>query len=267
VFEPIPHIRVHGHRGARARLPENTIAGFEYAIRQGVDALEMDLAVTKDDIVVISHDPLLHHPICTGPRENALIRDLTLAELRQWDCGATKNPLFPHQQPLPGARIPTLEEAFQWGARGTFDFHLELKSFPDEPQFTPAPDEFARMVLDVIRCYGMMRRVAVLSFDFRTLRSMRQLAPEVRLSALTEADSRDFAAIAEEAGNAEIVSPEVHLVTPQKVDAAHRAGLQVVAWTANTAEEWDTLIEAKVDAVVTDDPAALIVYLQQRELR
>src|SRR5215475_10425047 len=83
-----PRILVHGHRGARARRPENTLPAFEYALRQGVDALEMDMAVTKDGVIVISHDPILEPPVCTGPKPSAVIHELTLAEVRQWDCGA-----------------------------------------------------------------------------------------------------------------------------------------------------------------------------------
>jgi glycerophosphoryl diester phosphodiesterase len=262
-----PQIRVHGHRGARARLPENTLLGFEYAIQLGVDALEMDLAVTKDDVIVISHDPILHGPMCTGPRDSAVIRHLTLAEVREWDCGATRNPLFPMQKTVPGTRMPTLDDVFQLAGSGDFDYHLETKSFPGEPQYTPRPEEFAGMVLEKIRQYKLERRVVLLSFDFRTLLAMRKLASEIRLSALTETDTREFSVVAKEAGDAEIVSPEFHLVTPEKVAAAHSAGLQLVPWTANTPQDWATFIQARVDAIVTDDPAALIAYLQQRGLR
>src|SRR6476659_8008813 len=87
-------VAVHGHRGARAMRPENTIPAFEYAIAQGVDALELDMAVSKDNVIVVSHDPTLRPPICSGPCESATIHELTLAEVRQWDCGARKNPLF-----------------------------------------------------------------------------------------------------------------------------------------------------------------------------
>src|SRR5436305_9350084 len=100
-------ILVHGHRGARGVRPENTLPAFEYAIAQGVDALEMDMAVTKDSVIVISHDPILEPPVCTGPQPRAIIHQLTLAEVRQWDCGAVRNPKFPLQQPVPGTRMPT----------------------------------------------------------------------------------------------------------------------------------------------------------------
>src|ERR1039458_4548656 len=87
-------IQVHGHRGARAMRPEHTLPPFEYAIAQGVDALELDMEVTKDNVIVVSHDPGLEAPVCTGPREQAVIPELTLAEVREWDCGAKQNPAF-----------------------------------------------------------------------------------------------------------------------------------------------------------------------------
>jgi glycerophosphoryl diester phosphodiesterase len=255
-------ILVHGHRGARARRPENTLPAFEYAIERGVDALEMDMAVTKDNVIVISHDPILHPPVCSGPVKSAMIHELTLAQVREWDCGAVRNPGFPLQQPVPGTRIPTLDEVFRLASRGAFDYNIETKSFPDHPEYTPSPEEFVKLVLAKIREYRLEKRIILQSFDFRTLVAMRKLAPEIRLSALVSGDKRDFAAIAKEAANAEIVSPEFHLVTPAKVAAAHAAGIQVVPWTADTKADWDKLIAAKVDAIITDDPAELIAYLK-----
>jgi len=255
-------ILVHGHRGARARRPENTLPAFEYAIAQGVDALEMDMAVTKDNVIVISHDPILEPPVCTGPQKSAVIHQLTLAEVREWDCGAVQNPRFPTQQIVPGTRMPTLDDVFRLAPRGGFDYNIETKSFPDKPEYTPPPEEFARMVLQKIRQYKLEKRIILQSFDFRTLVAMRKLAPEIRLSALVENDERDFVAIAATAANAEIISPDFHLVTPAKVEAAHLAGLQVVPWTADTPADWDMLIQAKVDAIISDDPAELIAYLK-----
>lgn len=255
-------ILVHGHRGARARRPENTLPAFQYAIAQGVDALELDMAVAKDNVIVISHDPILEPPVCTGPGGRAVIHTLTLAEVRRWDCGAVQNPHFPTQQTVPGTRMPTLDEVFRLAPRGTFDYNIETKSFPNHPEYTPPPDEFARMVLAKIREYHLERRIILQSFDFRTLVAMRKLAPEIRLSALTSTDQRDFAAIAKDAAGAEIVSPELHLVTPEKVAAAHAAGIQVVPWTADTPEDWRALAGAHVDAIITDDPAELIAFLK-----
>jgi len=248
-------------------MPENTLPAFEYAIQQGVDALEMDLAVTKDGVLVISHDPILDFPICTGPRNGVVIYELTLSEIREWDCGAMQNPYFPLQQPIPGTRIPTVDDVFRLAVRGAFHYDIEIKSFPDHPEYTPPPDDFAQMALEKIRQYKLEERVIVQSFDFRTLMAMRKLAPEIRLSALTETDTREFPAIAAEAADAEIVSPYFELVTPAKAAAAHAARRQVVPWTVNEPADWDKMIEAKVDGMISDDPAALIAYLKRRGLR
>lgn len=259
-------VLVHGHRGARARRPENTIPAFEYAIQQGVDALEMDMAVTRDNVIVISHDPILHGPVCTGPKESAVIHQLTLAEVRQWDCGAVQNPRFATQRTVPSTRMPTLDEVFLLAPRGNFDYNIETKSFVDNPQYTPPPEEFVRLVLEKIRKYKLEKRIILQSFDFRTLVAMKKVAPEIRLSALTETDQRDFPAIAAKA-RAGIISPEFHLVTAAKVAVAHAAGLQVVPWTANTPADWERLIQAKVDAIITDDPEDLIAYLKKHSAR
>src|SRR5580692_1343761 len=110
-----PRILVHGHRGARGRRPENTIPAFRYAIEQGVDVLELDVAVTKDSVPVISHDPLINATICSGPKLGIPIHTLTRQELDAYDCGAKKNPGFPDQVPVPGTRIPNLDEVFSLG--------------------------------------------------------------------------------------------------------------------------------------------------------
>ena len=246
------------------RLPENTIPAFEYAIKEGANAIELDLQVTKDNVLIVSHDPTLHPPICTGPQPNAVIRQLTAAQLREWDCGAVKNPGYPQQQAVPGTRLPTFDEVLGLASRGNFDFNIEMKSYPERPEYTPAPDEYAKMVWDRVRAHKLEKRAIVQSFDWRTLVALRKIAPDVRISALTEKDTRAFAAIAKDAGNAQIVAPQYGLVTPEKVAAAHAAGLQVVPWTANTVEVWDKLIAAKVDGIISDDPAALIAHLKSR---
>lgn len=258
-------VLVHGHRGARAVRPENTLPAFEYAIAQGVDVLELDVAVTKDDVLVVSHDPEMNAAFCNGPADAAtkVIREMTLAELKRWDCGAKANPAYPKQQAVPGTRVPTLDEVFALAKKGRFEFNVETKIFPQRPAVTPSPERFAELMLAAIRKHGLERRVIVQSFDFRTLKVLRKLAPEVRLSALLAFTRQDWLESAKEAG-AVIVSPNVKLVTPEKVRAAHAAGLQVVPWTANTEAEWQMLVEAGSDAIISDDPAALIAYLKKR---
>jgi glycerophosphoryl diester phosphodiesterase len=258
-------ILVHAHRGGRAMRPENTLPAFEYAIGLGVDALELDMAVTKDNVVVVSHDPYLHPPVCSGNVEKATIHELTLAEVKQWDCGKVQNPGFAKQTPIPGTRMPTLDEVFTLAANSKVEFNIETKITVEHPELAPSPEEFVKLVLAVVRKHKLEKRVMLQSFDFRTLHAMKKIAPEIRLVALYEGADRDFVSIAQEA-DAKIVSPAYRLVTPEKVAAAHAAGLIVVPWTANRPADWDKLVAAQVDAIISDDPAALIEYLKAKGL-
>lgn len=251
-------VLVHGHRGARAVLPENTIPAFLHAIEAGADVLELDLAVTKDNVLVASHDPQLR---CKGASEGRPIRELTLAQVKEHDCGAVANPAYPKQKAVPGTKMPALDEVFALASRGAFEFNVETKIFRSHPQLTPAPEEFARLVLDAIRRHRLEKRVILQSFDFRTLQAMKKLDSSIRLAALYEGAPKDFVSIALEAG-AQIVSPNYRLVTPEQVAAAHKAGLQVIPWTANTPEDWTRLTAAGVDAIISDDPAELIRFLK-----
>jgi glycerophosphoryl diester phosphodiesterase len=259
-------ILVHGHRGARAMRPENTIPAFRYAIAQGVDALELDMAVTSDNVVVVSHDPILEAPVCTGAAGSAVIHTLTLRQVREWDCGKVRNPRFPNQQTVPGTRIPTLDEVFDLAPLGKFDFNIETKIFLEHPEYSPGPEEFVKLVLAKIRAHKLEKRVILQSFDFRTLVEMKRVAPEIRISALLENDPADFVAVGLQA-KADIISPQFPMATPERVRAAHAAGLQVVPWTANDPKDWDKLIAADVDAIISDDPAALIAYLKTKGRR
>lgn len=254
-------VLVHGHRGARAARPENTMAAFEYAIQAGVDVLELDLSVTRDRVLVVSHDPVLKAPVCRGNRAEATIFELTLEEVKQWDCGSVRNPAFASQQPVPEARVPALSEVLALAPRGAFQFNIETKIDPRFPTLTPAPQEFARLVLAEIRKFHLESRVMVQSFDFRTLHEMHKLDPAIRTVALYAGPPKSLVEIAREAGT-KIVSPEHRLVTRQAVAEAHAAGLRVVPWTANSPADWARLIEAGVDEIITDDPAALIAYLK-----
>lgn len=253
--------------------PENTLPAFEYALAQGVDALEMDLAVTKDNVLVVSHDPRMNPKICTGPEGSPLvIREMTLAQLKQWDCGGKQNPDFAKQQSVAGTHVPTFEEVLKLAAGKKVDLNVETKIFLARPELTPPPEEFARMVIETVRKHHMEDRLILQSFDWRTLESAKRIAPKVRLSALyssTLTDGtvrKDYLGDAKQAGYG-IVSPHFRLVTKADVERAHQMGLTVVPWTANDAAIWDKLIDAGVDAIISDDPAALIAYLKQKGLR
>jgi len=262
-----PRILVEGHRGARAAMPENSIPAFEYAIQAGADYLELDLNVTRDNVLVVAHDPLINRKICAGPEGETTIRKMTLTEVKAFDCGALPNADFPRQKRIVGTRIPTFEEVLKLAPKGTFRYNVELKIDPRKPELAPSPDEFARMAIAAIRKAKLEKRVVVQSFDFRALRAMHAQAPDIELAALYSGAVKDFVQISSEGAGAKTVSPYFKLVTPEQVKAAHEAGLKVVPWTPNEPEYWDQMIQAGVDAIITDDPAGLIEYLKIKGLR
>jgi glycerophosphoryl diester phosphodiesterase len=215
---PVPAFDLQGHRGARGLAPENTLAAFDLARSLGVTTLELDIALTKDDIVVISHDPALNPDItrdaggrwldATGPA----IRSLTLAELQRYDVGRLKPNTryagtYPQQQPRDGERIPTLAALFdRIAAAGdtALRFNIETKLKPREPQgrsrgaggsapvralpsepLAPDASTLVRALLDVVRAYRLEPRVTVQSFDWSTLRETQRLAPAIPTSCLT----------------------------------------------------------------------------------
>ena len=195
------------------------------------------MAVTKDDVAVVSHDPVLK----SGAPIHALTRD-----------------------ELPG-EIPTLDQVFELGRGNAVQFDVETKIFPGQPELTPGPEELTKLVLDSIRRLGVESRVMLLSFDPRTLRAMKRMEPSIRRSALFET-ARDWMEVAREF-EATALSPEYRLVTPERVAEAHAAGLAVIPWTANQPRDWARLAEAGCDAIIADDPAALTGWLRARGLR
>jgi len=270
-------IAVHGHRGSRGTVPENTLPAFEAAMMGEADVLEMDMAVTKDNVIVISHEPDIVAERCLGPggvklQKPVPIHSLTLAEVKKYDCGSLVHPNFPQQISVPGERIPTLDEVFAlvkasgYQAAAKAEFNIETKIFPAQPELSPSPTDFAKLVADTVIRNGMEKRTIVQSFDVRTLKAIKNIAPVIRTSQLTSEDLVDIVPALKSA-KADIWSPNSKWITAEAIKDAHAAGIQVAPWTINTKKEWDLAIAAGVDAIITDYPAALVEYLKEKGLR
>lgn len=258
---------VHGHRGARAVRPENTLAGFRHAVAAGVDAIELDVVATADDRLVVHHDLVTNPALCIGPDGKPIerpvpIRMLSLAEVRRLDCGARANPEFPRQVPVPGERVPTLQEALAIvKAAPRVQVDIEVKSDPAHPERTPTPEAFAALVLAAVREAGIRDRVEIRSFDYRVLRAVRAADRDILTAVLVHRCLPDLVAVARAAG-ATRVSPHHEWITAGEVRRLHEAGVLVVPWTANDPADWRRLVDAGVDGIVTDDPEALIEWLR-----
>jgi glycerophosphoryl diester phosphodiesterase len=268
-------LQVQGHRGARARYPENTLPAFEHALSVGADVLEMDLAVTRDRKLVLSHDAFLNPELCLAPggkRMESPIRifSLSLDEVKKYDCGSLLNPRFPKQTLVKGTQIPTLEEVFAHVKKSKhpvakkIEFNIETKIRADRPEDTTTPGEFAELLVTALKKNGLLRRATIQSFDFRTLKEARARDSSVRTVALIENRSIDLLKVAEEL-KPEAISPQWELLSAELVQKLHAAGVKVVPWTANEESAWKKLIEFRVDGIITDDPAELIRFLKRAQ--
>jgi glycerophosphoryl diester phosphodiesterase len=291
---------LQGHRGARGLAPENTLAAFRTAVDLGVSTLETDLAVTKDDVLVISHDPMLNPDLVRGPDEKWIgagvpIRSLTLAELKRYDIGRI-NPAtnyaqqFPEQKPVDGERFPTLAEFFA-AAGPDVRFNIELKTDPTKPDLTVDPARFAQLAVDAIRLGKAGGRSTIQSFDWRGLVAARRLAPEIATSCLSiesndmdtvgRARGRpspwlaglDLAAhggsvprLAKDVGCA-VWSPFWRNLTAENVKEAQALGLKVLPWTVNNPTEMARLIDMGVDGLITDYPDRALPVLAAKGLK
>ncbi len=198
--DPVSDFEIQAHRGGRALRPENTLAAFAHAVELGVDTLEMDLAVTGDRVVVVSHDYRLDPAITRGPDgeflpEDAriLIKDLEFKQLQSYTVGEIRRGSdywyrFREQVPVAGEKIPSLSQVFELvGSLGaqTVRFNLEIKTYPPFPEYTIDHREFVALVMAAIREHGLESRVSIQSFDWRTLEMVQELAPDIPVVCLT----------------------------------------------------------------------------------
>ena len=267
-----------GHRGARGLFSENTVAGFAAAFALGVDAVELDVAMTADGVPVVSHEPALRPEITRGPdghwleTPGPLLHALRFAELRRFDVGGIRPGSsyaaeFPVQAPQDGAHIPSFEEAVSI-APGRF--LAELKTFPDRPEITAPAVALAEATVAVSDRIGTGSRLAIESFDWRGLRHLRRTRPDIALAWLTRAETvaasrlwwdgpspEDFAgsiprAVAAEGGPT--WAPDYADLTRELIEEAHALGLAVIAWTVNRPADIARLIDWQIDGLITDRP-------------
>lgn len=259
-----------GHRGARGLLPENSLPAFTSALTLGVKTLEMDVVISGDSQVVVSHEPWFSSAICLTPegkpispdeRDAYNIFNLTYEEIRLFDCGSVGNEQFPEQEKMP-VRKPLLTDVFRLAEkycrdemRNEIHYNIEIKSNPEwDGIFQPDYKTFSDLVFRTIDAYIPWERVTIQSFDFRVLRYFHEQYPFIRLSALEEKE-QDPEKVMESLGFfPEVFSPYYKHLKEKKVDWLHEKGIKVVPWTVNDQEEMMELIEMGVDGIITDYP-------------
>ena len=297
-------LEVQGHRGARGLWPENTLAAFAGALDLGVSTVELDCGITRDGVVVVTHDPELnpdltrdahgHFLARTGPR----ILDLTFRELESYDVGRLQPgsayaARFPEQEPMDGERIPRLSDVLALvRARGSGGVRvaIEVKTFPEEPQRAAAPEVFAAALKQDVEATGTLDMVSIMAFDWRVLTAVLRLMPEAATVALTEeqkgedtvrvgaprpspwlggldpADFGNSVVRLVKATGAGTWGPDYQDLNAQRIAEAHALGLRVVPWTVNATADMERLLAFGVDGMTTDRPDVLRELLVSKGL-
>ncbi len=293
---------LQGHRGARGLWPENTLWGFERAIDMGVCALEFDCAVTRDGIVVVTHDAELNPDgtrdvrgeflAATGPT----IRSLDFAQLQSYDVGRLRPGSayarqFPQQTGRDGLRIPRLSEVLRLilaRGKGRVRACVEVKTFPDRPQLTPDAVDFLRAIRSEVELTGSGAIASILAFDWRVVSAAREVLPAAPRVALSEQqpgedtvmlgasqpspwlaglDPNEFAGSIPrlvQASGAQTWGPNYLDLDAQQVTEAHALGLRVVPFTVNERSDMERMLAFQVDGMISDRPDILRDLLSAR---
>jgi glycerophosphoryl diester phosphodiesterase len=264
---------IEAHRGGRALFPENTLQSFANALSMGVDTLELDMGVTKDGVIVVSHERGLNPDLARGPDGTYVAPPgipfvrLRLEEVKKYDVGQIRPgsayaAQFPEQRAVPGTPIPTLSEVFALVRKSGDDhvrLNIETKIDPHHPDESPGPERFITRVLDLLEAEKFTGRVMIQSFDWRTLQLAQKRAPAIPTVYLSQQqgsaptvfpdkpspwtagfDPKDYGNSlprAIKAAGGAIWSPFFRDVDRDLVAESHRLGLTVVVWTVNKPED------------------------------
>jgi glycerophosphoryl diester phosphodiesterase len=263
-----------GHRGCRGLLPENSVPAFLKALELGVTTLELDIAISADNQLIISHEPWLNHDICAKAdgsdiskeeAETQLIWKMTAAEVQKCDCGSRGNPRFKEQKPMRTVK-PTLRQVVE-AVRKQADFlrkpmpmfNIEIKSQPAFDNLrTPSVSAFAKLVFDEIHALKIDKLSCIQSFDPRALEEIHKLDPKQTTAWLIENQDGLKANLKKLTFKPTIYSPYYLLLQKSSVDSCHQSNIKVIPWTVNDTSAMRQLITIGVDGIITDYPDRIL---------
>lgn len=260
---------LQGHRGARGLMPENTIPAMIKALDLGVTTLELDLAVTKDGEIIVSHEPYMNPLICLTPEGKEIpggdrshnIYQMTFDEVKQYDSGSKLHVGFSQQVKFHVTK-PRLKDLFDVVEKYVIDhnlpkpyYNIEIKSsIEGDDEYHPSPAEFSDMVYGLIDSSISWDRVNIQSFDFRVLKYYNQKYPDVTLAMLITDARKSQEQLKELGFQPQIYSPYFVALTKDVVSDLKEKGMKVIPWTVNTTEQMQNLLDMGVDGIITDFP-------------
>ena len=264
---------IQGHRGARGLFPENSIYGFIEALKIGVNTLELDVVITKDSQVLLSHEPWLNESICSPVESSDKARynifNITYDEVIQFDCGSKGNPKFPQQQKI-ATQKPLLKDVFDAVEKYVLEnnlpkpfYNIETKSTPDgDNVFHPTPEVFMELVYNVVKEKNMLDRTIIQSFDPRTLIALKEMncfLPQALLVFNADGVKKNLRRLAYKPA---IYSPNYILVNKKAVKYCHKQGIKIIPWTVNDEKTMLKMKALGCDGLITDYPDVAVRLLR-----
>ena len=270
-----------GHRGARGLVPENSIPSFLKALEFPVKTLELDIVVSKDNDIIISHEPWFSELICTKPdsshvdsleEKDLKIINMTYDEIKSFDCGSRGNERFPEQQKMPVFKpslkdmVNVIEAYCKENNRDLPFYNIEIKSNPEYYDlFTPSPSTYVKLVLQEINTLGIYDRCNLQSFDINILNQIHKQDDKIPVAYLIESlksfeenlEMIDF--------EPDIYSPYHIFVHKELVESVHSRNMKLIPWTVNEVERMKELIELGVDGIITDYPNRIELALLKND--
>lgn len=270
---------IQGHRGVRGLYPENTIAAFLEAIELGVNTIEMDVVISKDEQVVVSHEPWMNDLFCTKPDGDAVeinsqekynLYQMNYAEIATFDCGKNGNPEFPSQQKIPAHKpllhdvIKTVETYLKENKLPPINYNIEIKSEPGHDEiFQPDPKTFVQILYKELKKHTCLNRIYLQSFDVRILQEIKSKDPKMKLALLVENEESLEINLKLLGFKPEIYSPYFYFVNKDLVADLKKQKIQLIPWTVNEVDDMKNLINLGVDGIITDYPDRLIDFLRK----
>ncbi|NME68648.1 glycerophosphodiester phosphodiesterase [Flammeovirga aprica] len=274
---------VQGHRGCRGIYPENTNEAFLKALEIGVTTLEMDVVISKDKKVVVSHEPYFSHEIAIKPdgqkvtKEEELQQNLyqmNYEEIKKYDVGSRKHPRFPNQKkiktykPLLGEVIEKAEAYADSKEIKKPFYNIEIKRGPQYDNiYHPEVEEFVQLVLDKINQYKIKDRLTIQSFDVGALQEVKKVAPEIQTVLLIE-NENSFEENLELLGfEPNVYSPDFKYVTSDLATKCHQKNIKLIPWTVNDEDDMQEMIHLGVDGIITDFPLRLNNVIEEEGIK
>ena len=274
-------IDTQGHRGARGLFPENTITSFIEAVKLGVDTLEMDVVVSKDLQIIVSHEAWMNDIFCTCPdgkeveaksKDKYNLYKMTYAEIAKYDCGIRGNKDFPFQKkmaehkPLLADVIKNVEKFANENALPAIKYNIEIKSEEGEDNvFNPEPKKFVELVYNEIENQKIIGQTNLQSFDVRILQEIKKKDPTIQIALLVENEDGIEINLKRLGFIPNIYSPDFYLVDSVLVKSVHERKMKLIPWTVNDITDIKKLVALGVDGIISDYPNRVIETIQNNK--